>query len=86
MNKEVLKFIIKVLIYALGLIGSALGITALTSCSSSRVETMVFVVDQNQYDKFVHYISSEYDFYSIINCGDLYSRSPKYVHKDFTRL
>ena len=28
--------IIKVLIYALGLIASALGITALTSCSSSR--------------------------------------------------
>ena len=36
MKKEVLKIIIKVLIYALGLIGSALGITALTSCSSSR--------------------------------------------------
>lgn len=36
MNKEVLKIIIKVLIYALGLIGSALGISALTSCSSSR--------------------------------------------------
>lgn len=36
MNKEVLKLIVKVLIYALGLIGSALGITALTSCSSSR--------------------------------------------------
>lgn len=37
MQKEVLKIIIKVLIYALGLIGSALGISALTSCSSSRV-------------------------------------------------
>lgn len=36
MNKEVLKIIIKVLIYALGLIGSALGISALTSCTSSR--------------------------------------------------
>lgn len=36
MQKEVLKIIIKVLIYALGLIGSALGISALTSCSSSR--------------------------------------------------
>ena len=36
MNKEVLKFIVKVLIYALGLIGSALGITALSSCSVSR--------------------------------------------------
>lgn len=36
MNKEVLKIIVKVLIYALGLIGSALGISALSSCTSSR--------------------------------------------------
>lgn len=36
MNKEVLKIIIKVLIYALVLIGSALGILALSSCTSSR--------------------------------------------------
>lgn len=37
MKKEILKIIIKVLIYALGLIASYLGISALTSCSSSRV-------------------------------------------------
>lgn len=36
MKKEVLKIVIKVLIYALGLIGSYLGISALSSCSSSR--------------------------------------------------
>lgn len=36
MKKEIIKIIIKVLIYALGLIGSYLGISALTSCSSSR--------------------------------------------------
>lgn len=36
MNKEILKIVIKVLIYALGLIGSYLGISALTSCSSSH--------------------------------------------------
>ena len=36
MNKEVIKFIVKVLIYALGLIGSALGISTLASCSVSR--------------------------------------------------
>lgn len=36
MKKEIIKIIIKVLIYALGLIGSYFGITALTSCSSSR--------------------------------------------------
>lgn len=36
MNKEIVKFFIKVLIYALGLIGSALGISALASCSASH--------------------------------------------------
>lgn len=36
MNKEVWKIVIKVLIYALTLIGSALGISALTSCSTSH--------------------------------------------------
>lgn len=40
MNKEILKIVIKVLIYALGLIGSYFGISALTSCSSSHnIET-----------------------------------------------
>lgn len=36
MKKDIIKIIIKVLIYALGLIGSYFGISALTSCSSSR--------------------------------------------------
>lgn len=36
MKKDILKIIIQVLIYALGLIGSYFGISALTSCSSSR--------------------------------------------------
>lgn len=36
MKKEILKIIVKVLIYALGLIGSYLGISALTSCTFSR--------------------------------------------------
>lgn len=36
MKKEIFKIAIKVLIYALGLIGSYLGISALTSCSSSH--------------------------------------------------
>lgn len=36
MKKEILQIILKVLIYALGLIASAVGITALASCSSSR--------------------------------------------------
>lgn len=37
MKQDILKIVIKVLIYALGLIGSYLGISALSSCSSSRV-------------------------------------------------
>lgn len=36
MKKEIIKIVIKVLIYALGLIASYLGITALSSCSSNR--------------------------------------------------
>lgn len=36
MKKDIIKIIIKVLIYALGLVGSYFGISALTSCSSSR--------------------------------------------------
>ena len=36
MNKEVIKIIIKVLIYALGLIGTYFGVSALTSCTVQR--------------------------------------------------
>ena len=36
MKKEILQIVLKVLIYALGLIGTAVGITSLVSCSSSR--------------------------------------------------
>lgn len=36
MNKEFIKIIIKVAIYALGLIAAYFGVTALTSCSSSH--------------------------------------------------
>lgn len=36
MRKEIIKIIIKVLLYALGLIGSYFGISALTSCTAQR--------------------------------------------------
>lgn len=36
MNKEVIKIIVKVLIYALTLLGSYFGVSALTSCSASH--------------------------------------------------
>ena len=36
MKNDVFKFIVKVLLYALGLIGSYLGITSLTSCTVQR--------------------------------------------------
>lgn len=35
MQKEIIKIVIKVLIYALGLIAAYFGVTSLTSCSSS---------------------------------------------------
>jgi hypothetical protein len=50
MNKEIIKIIIKVVIYTLGLIATYLGISSLTSCSSSHnVEssgvTRIFITD-----------------------------------------
>lgn len=36
MKKDLLIILVKVLIYALGLIAAYLGVTSLTSCSSSR--------------------------------------------------
>jgi len=36
MKKEILQIVIKVLIYALGLIGAYLGVTSLSSCTFSR--------------------------------------------------
>lgn len=36
MKKEIIKIVIKVLLYALGLIGSYLGVSALTSCTTSH--------------------------------------------------
>ena len=36
MNKEIIKIVIKVLIYVLTLVGSYLGVSALTSCSASH--------------------------------------------------
>nr|CAI9749779.1 hypothetical protein RCYEFQYI_RCYEFQYI_CDS_0003 [Microvirus sp.] len=36
MKKDIIKIIIKVLIYALGLIGTYFGVSAMTSCSASH--------------------------------------------------
>ena len=36
MSKEIIKIIIKVLIYALGLIGAYVGVSSLTSCTVQR--------------------------------------------------
>lgn len=41
MKKDIIKIIIQVLIYALGLIGSYLGISALTSCTTQRTSQSV---------------------------------------------
>lgn len=50
MNKEIIKIVIKVLIYALGLVAAYLGVSSLTSCStshsvSSRGITTIISVD-----------------------------------------
>lgn len=50
MKKEILKIVIQVLIYALGLIASFLGITALSSCSATHSvqgagKTTIYTVD-----------------------------------------
>lgn len=36
MKKEIIKIVIKILLYALGLIGSYFGVSALTSCTAQR--------------------------------------------------
>lgn len=36
MKKEILKIVIKVLIYAFGLVGAYLGVSAMTSCTAHR--------------------------------------------------
>lgn len=41
MNKEIIKIVIKVLLYALGLIGSYFGVSALTSCTVQRTSQCV---------------------------------------------
>lgn len=50
MKKEILQIVLKVLIYALGLIGSAVGISALASCSATHSvqgvgKTTIYTVD-----------------------------------------
>ena len=70
MNKKILEIIIKVVIYALGLIGSYLGISALTSCSSSRSvechgKTTVLIMDSttiehsSDFNRFFKYQDNE---------------------------
>lgn len=41
MKKDIIKFIIKVLLYALGLIGSYFGVSSLTSCTVHRTSQSV---------------------------------------------
>lgn len=57
-----------------------------TRKAKSHVETYVYVVQEEYYGHFVRYLDSLNDFYSIVDCGHLISHSPKYVHKEFTKL
>lgn len=54
--------------------------------AKSHVESLTYVVHQEYYANFVTFIDKSYDFYSIIDCGQLISRLPQYVHKEFTKL
>ena len=50
MNKEIIKIVVKVLLYALTLLASYFGVSALTSCSASHQvrgygKTSVFICD-----------------------------------------
>lgn len=50
MNKEIIKIIIKVALYALGLIAAYFGVSSLTSCSTSHIvdargRTTIITVD-----------------------------------------
>lgn len=60
MNKEIIKIIIKVAIYSLGLLATYFGMTSLTSCSashsiSSRGSTTIVSVDTTivKHDGFI---------------------------------
>lgn len=57
-----------------------------TPKAKSHVETYAYVVQEEYYGHLVGYLESSYDFYSIETCGQLISHSPKYVHKEFTKL
>lgn len=54
--------------------------------AKSHVESLTYVVQLEYYANFVTFIDKSYDFYSIIDCGQLISRLPQYVHKEFTKL
>lgn len=54
--------------------------------AKSHVESLTYVVQQEYYANFVVFIDKSYDFYNIIDCGQLISRLPQYVHKEFTKL
>lgn len=57
-----------------------------TAQAKSHVETYTYVVQQEYYAKFVAYIDDKYDFYGIVDCGQLISRLPQYVKNVFTKL
>lgn len=57
-----------------------------TAQAKSHVETYTYVVQQEYYANFVAYIDASYDFYGIVDCGQLISRLPQYVNKEFTKL
>lgn len=57
-----------------------------TTNAKSHVETYVYVVEEEYYGDFVAYIDGSYDFYGIVDCGQMISHSPKYIDKKFIKI
>lgn len=57
-----------------------------TPKAKSHVETYAYVVQEKFYGQFVAFIDELYDFYGIVDCGQLISHLPKYACKKFTKL
>lgn len=52
----------------------------------SHVHRFTYVVKPRFFGDFYAYIVKTFDFYDIDQVGYLTSSSPKYVHKEFTKL
>lgn len=52
----------------------------------SHIHRFTYVVVPKYFGNFEHFIKDKYDFYVIEKIDFLVSSSPKYAHKEFTKL